>query len=1828
MILYFADRHLNILGQATSHLPQGVRLIYDLKSQDVETGVSVFEGDFGFDRNTRAQVEEWAEVGNYILKNTDNESEVYTIVDATVDTKKQRVSVYAEDDGLDLINDIAEAYEADQEYPISSYVERFASGAGWKIGINEVEGLTRKLKWDSEQTASARLISIAEAFGCEFSFSFEIKGLQIAKKFINIYEKRGKDIGIQLRLNKEIDSIVTTKSIAHLATALKARGSTPADSDSPITLLGYEYPDDGDFYVDGAVLKSQKALEKWRRFLWKDDDSQQSGGHITKNFSYDTTSQAVLCEKAIEELKKVCGMEVNYEVDIKRLPPNVKIGDRVNIIDDAGELYLSTRILKLESSETDHEYKATLGEHLLRGSGISQKVAELAAQFAINAQSAQKALEVANAAKESADAALEEAENAAGAVQDAVVAAGTAADAANKATESANQAAGAANAATEAVGRIEESVSGLQQTIENANQAAQNAAAAAQTATEKAGEAKTAAENAEKAAEEAAAANSEAQKKAAEAVEKAEEATENAGTAKAKAQEAAAISNAAKKDALQAEADIAEWETTLNTVTDTMSAEYSRKTDLTEATESLQSQISRNAGSIKQNVLGVTVIDETANNALTTIEAAQKAATLAQTQANEASAIATEAQTAANTAQAAAIAAQNEANTAKEAYETAKQVADEAAADLKAAEEDLATVAGRVDATEAEIAAAQKVVDDAQEAADTAKANAKNALSTATAAQEVANAAVDTATKAQLNADKAVNEANIAQQLANEAKGNVTAAQNKVTAAQATAATAKENADNLKAQAEAAQATADQAFLDATAAQVTADKAKEQADKAEEDLAAARNNLADVEADVEATAEALANAQADVAIAQEKASEAQTYATQAQAAANTAKTEATQAQQAADTAKAAADAAQAEAKAAQDEVDKALGIVYSLEKRVTTAETGIEQTKSEIRLFAKKDEVIETLGGYYTKEEADSAIEIQAEKVTTKVSRTYETKEDVKTKLNGYYTQSETDAQIDVKAGEITSTVSESFLTKEDYTQAQEEMTEKYSTVSQQAESLDIKFTAKMTEVDNEMHTKFSEMHKYFNFTANGIVIGGGENALSLSIDNEGGLVFAKNGVPFGWWDGTDFHTGNIVVSVNERAQFGDFAFVPRSSGSLSFLKVKGNNTGSLVHTHSYTVATTQAATCTEPGTRAYMCACGESYTEDIEALGHNYSPVVTPPTETAQGYTTYTCTRCGDSYVGNYTEPTGCQHVTATRKENAVPESCTTAGSYEQVTYCTKCDNVISRTTVTIPATGHHDNNGDGYCDTCGTVTGTFYTVSVNVDPTGGGTVTGAGSYLNGSTATLTAKANAGYKFVGWYNGTSEQSTNSTWSFTVNSIANITAKFVAEDLTITAGTTKTVSVAASGSNGVAESTVPISAFTLIKFVAPETGTYVFKSTGTSVSSQDTCGRLYNASKTTILVYNDDNNGAAFSFTYDCAAGVTYYLAVKFFSGSLSGEIDVLVEKQTTYYNVTLQASPSNGGSVSGGGSYEANTYTNIYAHANSGYTFTGWYENDTLISTSANHSLLVNADKTLTAKFAATANYTVTVQASPTNGGTVSGGGTGFKQGDGCDIAATPAAGWKFVRWQVTCNGSTETAEGEEYQSTRIQVLGNTTAVAVFEQVQTSTYTVTTLVEPSGAGTVTGGGSGFAIGDYTSLTATANSGYSFLHWRNGNGDTYTSNPLRIGVAGNHTYTAVFSEQSQGNEDGAYEMYIGVMYGRGTIISVKRNGVEVGNGAGNYRFNEGDLFTVTAAANEGYYLWKWCKNDSTTAASYANPYTFTATSDTTHIRHYTSVSPV
>ena len=81
------------------------------------------------------------------------------------------------------------------------------------------------------------------------------------------------------------------------------------------------------------------------------------------------------------------------------------------------------------------------------------------------------------------------------------------------------------------------------------------------------------------------------------------------------------------------------------------------------------------------------------------------------------------------------------------------------------------------------------------------------------------------------------------------------------------------------------------------------------------------------------------------------------------------------------------------------------------------------------------------------------------------------------------------------------------------------------------------------------------------------------------------------------------------------------------SSGTTYYTTSPSTST----HEHSY-----GAWTSNNNGTHSRTCSCGDKETQNC-----TYNAVVTAPTTTSQGYTTYTCTVCGYSYVSDYTDPT-----------------------------------------------------------------------------------------------------------------------------------------------------------------------------------------------------------------------------------------------------------------------------------------------------------------------------------------------------------------------------------------------------------------------------------------------------------------------------------------------------------------------------------------------------------------------------------------------------------
>ena len=288
-------------------------------------------------------------------------------------------------------------------------------------------------------------------------------------------------------------------------------------------------------------------------------------------------------------------------------------------------------------------------------------------------------------------------------------------------------------------------------------------------------------------------------------------------------------------------------------------------------------------------------------------------------------------------------------------------------------------------------------------------------------------------------------------------------------------------------------------------------------------------------------------------------------------------------------------------------------------------------------------------------------------------------------------------------------------------------------------------------------------------------------------------------------------------------------------------------------------------------------------------------------------------------------------------------------------------------------------------------------------------------------------------------------------------------------------------------------------------------------------------------------------------------------------------------------FTVNVSANPNAGGTVTGGGSYNYGASCALTATANQGYTFTNWTENGNVVSTNANYTFTVNANRTLVANFTAN-TYTINVSANPSNGGTVSGSGT-YTHGQSCTVVATANTGFAFTNW--TENGNVVSTNA----SYTFTVNSNSTLVANFTA---NTYTINVSANPSNGGTVSGSGT-YTYGQSCTVVATANTGFTFTNWTE-NGNLVSTNANYIfTVTGNRNLVANFSTN-------AHTI---------TAIAEPSDGGTI-RGAGNYEY--GASCTLTATANEGYNFVEWTK-DGVQVSTDAS-YTFTVTASETYVAHF------
>jgi len=193
-------------------------------------------------------------------------------------------------------------------------------------------------------------------------------------------------------------------------------------------------------------------------------------------------------------------------------------------------------------------------------------------------------------------------------------------------------------------------------------------------------------------------------------------------------------------------------------------------------------------------------------------------------------------------------------------------------------------------------------------------------------------------------------------------------------------------------------------------------------------------------------------------------------------------------------------------------------------------------------------------------------------------------------------------------------------------------------------------------------------------------------------------------------------------------------------------------------------------------------------------------------------------------------------------------------------------------------------------------------------------------------------------------------------------------------------------------------------------------------------------------------------------------------------------------------FSLTAKSSDDTKGTVRGTGTYSnaGNAKFEVLS-VTSGYKFTGWYEGDTLVSDKQTYEFPVTKAVTYTAKFEEIPQHTISVALATgcESMGSVSGGGKDY-EAKTVTITASPNSNYRFVKWD----------DGDTNANRTITIgTSDKTYTATFEEIPQK-YNVSGNVASGceSMGSVSGGGQ-VDKGSSTTLTASANEGYSFVSW-------------------------------------------------------------------------------------------------------------------------------
>lgn len=358
MIFTLTDREYNVLdAYETDDYLIGNYTGFIIKSLDINVLVK------------SANAEHWIE-GNYIMcQDSTGYNYWFTIRDIEDGAMQDEKQLTCYSGTLDIVNEDANPVQRPSEpQSFEYYFNRIFNDTGISIGINEIEGLTRRLGFTSENASNVEMLQyVLNGFDqAEADLAVEFNGSIPISIVLNVFKRIGEEEP-QTTLTDEDDSLTDLDrngSIEELATCLNPVGKADED-DNSITLVGKYYEerdDEGNLLYYSPTNHARVYSVVARQNYFVEIPGKENGefdGYINRRYQSESASQDALWRESLIQLKKIDHPIVSYEAQGLI---DCKVGDNIQIVSHKMKppVMISARVMEYKYNDDDptrNEYK-------------------------------------------------------------------------------------------------------------------------------------------------------------------------------------------------------------------------------------------------------------------------------------------------------------------------------------------------------------------------------------------------------------------------------------------------------------------------------------------------------------------------------------------------------------------------------------------------------------------------------------------------------------------------------------------------------------------------------------------------------------------------------------------------------------------------------------------------------------------------------------------------------------------------------------------------------------------------------------------------------------------------------------------------------------------------------------------------------------------------------------------------------------------------------------------------------------------------------------------------------------------------------------------------------------------------------------------------------------------------------------------------------------------------------------------------------------------------------------------------------------------------------